>query len=330
MNLSVIEYRGNIVDKHSHIDAVILDRNFQPILACGDIDKYVVPRSSFKPFQACTIAALYEEAGIDISDDRLTLATASHGGMKCQIAVLQEWLEDINVSVDILECGSHPPTNPVVRRAMIAEGTSVSKIHNNNAGRHIAFVQLCQAMGYRITGYNDENHPVQQKFRSMYYQVYKNFVFDNSMGRCGDGSSIPLFTLSNFAKLALSFLPENRPAEYRPQIDRVIDLLTNNAAMISRSEDYFLTRIISAFTGDFCGKEGSNGVCFFVHIPTGFAGAFKVRDGSEQIVSVVLLNMLKHLQLIDKRKSELLNDLINPIVKSFSGSPVGHTTVVFN
>ena len=331
MNLSVIEYRGDVVDKHHYVDALIVGRDSRPIAIWGDAEKLVVPRSCIKPFHACSIVALYNSLDLKISNDRLALTTASHGGTERQVDILRKWLVDINIPEETLECGIHPPTNPIIRRKLLAEGSIISEIYHNSVGKHIALIQLCQAMGFKITGYNDVKHPVQQRLHDMFNQIYHQILgSSNNFGRCRDGSAIPLLTLHDLANLTMSFLPEYRPLDFNTQISRVLNVLTSDPALLSRSEDYFLTRIVNAFAGSLCAKEGSNGVCFFLHIPTGITGVFKVRDGAENVVGVILIQLLHRLNLVNEAITNSLVDISMPTEKSTTGTSLGHTVVIFD
>jgi L-asparaginase II len=109
--------------------------------ALGDVDTPVFPRSSNKPFQALGML----NAGLEISDDDLALACASHSGESGHVERALAVLAAAGLAEDDLHC----PPDP--RRAAM-----------NCSGKHAAMLTTCVQRGWPTATYTDPDHPLQR------------------------------------------------------------------------------------------------------------------------------------------------------------------------
>src|ERR687892_2832930 len=98
-------------------------------------------RSAAKPFQALPLA----RACVDLTEEELAIACASHGAAPEQVAAVEALLARSGSSEDDLECG---PENG-------------SRLRHNCSGKHAGMLALCRANGWRTEGYRLSEHPVQ-------------------------------------------------------------------------------------------------------------------------------------------------------------------------
>ena len=68
--------RSGFVEGHHYGSVVAIDADGSPVLAIGDVTSPVLPRSCNKPLQALAMV----RCGLDLHDELLALACASHSG----------------------------------------------------------------------------------------------------------------------------------------------------------------------------------------------------------------------------------------------------------
>ena len=87
--------RGGLVESVHVVDVVVLDPDGAVRVAAGTVDESMLPRSALKPAQAVAVL----EAGADLDDAELALASASHSGEDLHLAGVAALLRRHGLSV---------------------------------------------------------------------------------------------------------------------------------------------------------------------------------------------------------------------------------------
>jgi L-asparaginase II len=201
-------WRGGIIES-AHRGAAIVDVQGSLHTALGDIDRPIFPRSAIKVLQALPLVASGAADLLQLTDEELALACASHAGEERHARTAAAMLAKAGVDVDALECGTHWPYNETAARELARRGESPSALNNNCSGKHAGFVCLgCQLNGGRqnlrgfLTGYVKPDHAVMREV-SAALQAATGFDLSRS-ARGTDGCSIPTHAVP-LRHLALAF-----------------------------------------------------------------------------------------------------------------------------
>ena len=103
--------RSGFDESLHHGAVVVLGPDGELVRAFGDPDVAIYPRSSNKPMQARAMLDL----GLDIDDEQLALACASHDGTERHVAVVRRILAGAGLGEDAL---ANTPSLPLQQEAM--------------------------------------------------------------------------------------------------------------------------------------------------------------------------------------------------------------------
>ncbi len=151
MNPVLVEaLRGNAVESAHRGAFAVVDADGRIVLALGDIDRPVFPRSAVKLLQALPLVASGAAEALQLTDEELALACASHNGEPAHVATAAGMLAKAGGDAQLLECGAHWPYREAFQRELALRGEAPSALHNNCSGKHAGFVCLaCRRAGGR-------------------------------------------------------------------------------------------------------------------------------------------------------------------------------------
>ncbi len=154
--------RSGFVEGHHRGSVLALAADGSRVLALGDPDAAVFPRSSNKPMQAVGML----EAGLDLDGELLALACASHSGEPFHIEGVRRVLAAAGLDETALRTPPDWPVDEVERHALIAAGGQQAPILMNCSGKHAAMLATCVANGWPTDTYADADHPLQVALRA--------------------------------------------------------------------------------------------------------------------------------------------------------------------
>jgi L-asparaginase II len=267
--------RSGFDESFHHGAVVVLGPTGDLAFAAGDPDVAIYPRSSNKPMQAHAMLDL----GLDLDDEQLAVACASHDGTERHIAVVRRILAGAGLGEEAL---ANTPSLPLQQEAMeqlLATGGHRSSILMNCSGKHAAMVATCRHRGWSSDGYLDVDHPLQLAITARIADL-AGFVHHIGVDGCG----APAHVLS-LRDLALGFraLAVERGPVWRA--------MTGHPELVG-GDARTVTRVMSAIPGALA-KDGAQGVFAIAH-PDGWAAALKIADGQDRPVAVVLAAALAH------------------------------------
>ena len=170
---------------------VVATATGETVLAIGDTDAPVFPRSAIKPMQAIPLVASGAAETFGLTDAEIALACGSHVGSPLHVATAQSILKKIDLSCDALGCGVHWPLDSGETRALAASGEEPTDLHNNCSGKHCGFLAVGACRGLDVTGYTNASHPIMREVTDAISLLTGTTL--NEAEACVDGCAIPAF-----------------------------------------------------------------------------------------------------------------------------------------
>ena len=168
MNPVLVEaWRGPAVESVHRGRVAVVDASGSVVLALGDVDARVFPRSAIKVLQALPLVASGAAERFGLSDEELALACASHNGEPAHVATARSVLTKLGLDDSVLECGSHWPYLDTAVRAMAVAGEAPCPLHNNCSGKHAGMITTAVHLGEDPRGYVRRDHPVQRRVEAV-------------------------------------------------------------------------------------------------------------------------------------------------------------------
>jgi L-asparaginase II len=295
--------RSGLDESVHHGAGVALGPDGSASATVGDPDLVVYPRSCLKPLQAHAMVGL----GLDLPDDLLAVACASHDGAPEHLAAVRSILDRHRLDESDLANTPSEPYGSAARRAARAAGIAPTSLQQNCSGKHAAMLATCRVRGWSIDEYLEPDHPLQ---RGIVRGIESLGVVVHHIGVDGCGAPTHAMSLSDLAR-AFSVL-----AAPGSSISRA---MTNHPAMVAGP-----TRDITLWMQalpTLIAKEGAAGT-MAAALADGRAIAFKVADGSDVVRQAVLPAALRAVGLdVDEVAQDLVQRVAVPVLGH--GHPVG-------
>ncbi len=317
---------GRFVESRHRGAIALVDAFGETLFAVGDVKTPICPRSSLKPLQAL---AFIESGAIEafaLGDENVALSCASHSGQAAHVDAVTAWLDKIDCSADMLECGPHLPMHEPSATAMLRSGTEPTSVHNNCSGKHTGFLSLARQMGVDVAGYTKVDHPVQKLVAEVITEMVDFDVAAHLVGPDGchaPNYAMPLTALARgIARLGRPDTLSPERAEAAAAMRRAIRahplLLAGSARACS-----VLSPLIK---GEGFVKSGAEGVYIAALPHLGLGLALKIDDGGGRASQVVAANMLARLGAFEGDLQEIQHFLQTPVVNTRKEA-VGHISI---
>jgi len=321
---------GHVESQHAGALAIV-DTDARTVLALGDIERPIFPRSAVKLLQALPLVESGAAERYGLTDAELALACASHSGEPEHVATAAGVLAKAGLDMSALECGTHWPTRDPVLRGMLSRGETATPLHNNCSGKHAGFVcvacQLALAQGAEpaefARGYIRPEHPAMREITASLGAATGTDL--DRAPRGTDGCSIPTFGIPLRA-MALGFaragtghgLSAGRAAAAR----RLRQAIARQPFFVAGS-NRFDTRVMEAFGERVCCKVGAEGV-FCAALPElGLGVALKINDGAVRAAEAAMAAVIEALLEIDEAQAQLLYGYSRLPMHNWEGVLVG-------
>ncbi|ONI93046.1 asparaginase [Saccharothrix sp. ALI-22-I] len=274
-------WRGEFLESVHHGSVIALDRTGREVLTVGRPHDITYPRSSNKPIQALAML----RHGLDLQDELLALACASHSGEDFHIEGVHRILDAHGLDVNALQCTPDLPIGEDALRAHLAAGRTKAPKYMNCSGKHAAMLATCVLNGWSTHDYLDPTHPLQNAIRDTLEELAGERIGAEGVDGCG----APLFGIS-LTGLARAFSRLARAADGPEQ--RIAQAMNRYPEWVGGT-DRDVTKLMRAIPGAVA-KDGAEGV-YAIGLPTGEAVACKIADGSSRARAVVLVAALRRL-----------------------------------
>jgi L-asparaginase II len=278
--------RSGFVEGHHYGSVVALAADGSVDWSVGEVEAPVLPRSSNKPVQALAMV----EHGLDLPDDLLALACASHSGEQFHIDGVRRILAGAGLEESALRTPPDYPLDDDAREAVIRSGGGRSSILMNCSGKHAAMLATCVARGWDTATYLDADHPLQQAIVATFARLTGEPVTTIAVDGCG----APLLSAS-LTGLARAFATLARATE-GPEA-RVAQAIRRHPEFVSGStrDELRLHRAVPGLIG----KAGAESV-YAVALPDGRAWTLKTDDGAARVRPVLMAEALRRSGVLDE------------------------------
>ncbi|NDF93645.1 MAG: hypothetical protein EB122_03680 [Actinobacteria bacterium] len=270
--------RNDLVESIHSGHLLILGSDGREVLALGDLDQLIYPRSAVKSLQ--TAAML--RAGVKLNEQQIALACASHAGSTEHLSVVRSTLARVGLDESSLLNTADKPLGLLERAAWVGPPSPLAA---NCSGKHAAMVATCKTNNWDLASYKDPSHPLQLAIAN---------EFEISSGEeishiAVDGCGAPLFALS---LRALARAMRSLALSEDPIHKSVIRSCINNPVLVSginRLPTLLMQRVDGLFV-----KDGAESVMVMA-TSSGEVIVWKISDGSQRGAGELARVSLSHL-----------------------------------
>ena len=327
--------RGGITESFHRGALAIVDADGGVHSGLGDIERAIFARSAVKVLQALPLVESGAADSLQLSDEELALACASHGGEARHTSTSASMLAKAGVDARALECGAHWPYFEAATHALVLEGGKPSALHNNCSGKHAGFICLgCHMFGQTnagntdlrgfLGGYVKPEHPV---MREVTAAVQAATGFDLTRTAQGiDGCSIPTYAIP-LRNLAHAFARVATGVGLREGHARAAKRLREavaKAPLFVAGTGRFDSRVMSQFGARVFCKVGAEGVYCAALPELGLGVAIKMDDGNNaRGAEVVMAAVLEALLPLSDADAAFMSSMRHVVMKNWNGIEVG-------
>ena len=316
--------RGRGVDA-LHCGAIaVVDAEGKIVFSYGDVFKAFFMRSSAKPFQAMAVveSGAFEHYGFSLKE--LAIMCGSHGGTDNHVKTVKGILDKIGLDESYLKCGVHRPIDRKANKKLYEEGKLPTPLMHNCSGKHSGMLAIAKFKGWNLDDYWSEGHPVQALAKDM---VSRYAVVDESDIVTGvDGCSVVTFSLPLWR---YGYMYAKLSTDSSEAATLVKDAMANYPEMVSYKGS-FTTELMRAGRGRLIAKGGAEGLFTMGILDRGWGIAVKVYDGSSRALSVVVLEVLRQLGLLDGDAMGSLEEYAHIEIYNHRNMVVGSIVPVFD
>lgn len=278
--------RSGFVEGHHYGSIVALAADGSVDWSVGEVAAQVLPRSCNKPVQALAMV----ELGLDLPDDLLALACASHSGEAFHVEGVRRTLESAGLDESALRTPADYPLDDDAREAVVRAGGARTPILMNCSGKHAAMLATCVLRGWDTATYLDPAHPLQVAIADTFARLTGESIDTVAVDGCG----APLLStsLTGLAR-AFSTLASATDGPQR----RVADAIRRHPEYVSGTtrDELALHRAVPGLIG----KAGAES-CYAVALPDGRAWALKTDDGAARVRPVLMAEALRRSGVLDE------------------------------
>lgn len=312
--------RGRLIESWHHGAFLAVDTSGRTLLALGDVERAIYPRSATKPFQALPVITTGAASAYGLTASELAIACASHSGEPIHVATVRAMLGKAGLDESALRCGAHAPLSEDAFEALAACGGIPTPLCNNCSGKHAGMLLVCEHMHWPLDSYTSADHPLQLHIKSLIEQLCDTKL---DIDTCAvDGCSAPTWAMPLHA-LALGFARFGKPDNLTPDLADACRELREDCAhfpIMIAGTGRLATKVLSAFGEDIFIKAGAEGVYAGCLPGAGVGFALKIDDGARRAAELVAVRLLAALL---PEAQDKLNTLHPASLHNWRGLTVG-------
>ena len=317
-------WRGDAVESVHRGAWCLVDPAGRVLAGNGHWDSPFYARSSIKSLQALP---LFETGAVErfrFQDEEVALALASHSGEPCHTERVRATLERLDLTVDHLRCGAHPPTDDATRDALARRGEAPSALHNNCSGKHAGFLTLALHLAAPLGAYLDPASEGQRLVREALAAMTDTSAED--LVPAIDGCSAPTYRIplrglaTAFARVAN---PDGLAAARRDSCRRMVAVAGRHPVLIGGSKKRIDTDLLRACGGRLFPKIGAEAVHAIGAVGKDRGLAVKIDDGGPRALHALVLGLIEELDLASAGELDALRSWRDRTLSNHAGLPVG-------
>ncbi|MFN8831904.1 MAG: asparaginase [Labrys sp. (in: a-proteobacteria)] len=315
--------RGTRVES-AHTGAIaVSDPDGGLVLALGDTDRPIFPRSAVKAFQALPLIESGVAASLDLSDEEIALAVSSHGGEAAHVETARRMLARTGRDEAVLECGAHWPMFQRAANDLVQAGIRPSALHNNCSGKHAGFICLTCGEGGEPAGYVRADHPTMRMVMGAVSDMTGASMAPDGVGV--DGCSIPTQSAvlariaRGFARLATGqHVGPSRAAAFR----RIREAAAKAPFMVAGT-GRFCTEVMALLGPRAFVKTGAEGVYCAAFPDAGLGVALKCDDGATRAAEIMMAAMIARFVPMSPTQTAAFERFLRPEIRNWNGILTG-------
>lgn len=315
--------RGQAIESRHRGAFAVVDADRKTVLALGDVERPVFPRSAVKAFQALPLLESGAADRFGLTDQELALTISSHSGEGPHVETAAAILAKAGRDEACLECGAHWPMSREAERALAASGKTPTALYNNCSGKHSGFICLSCGLDEDPTGYIQPHHIVQREIRAAGEAMTGFRFLDEWTGT--DGCSIPTYAapLKNlawgFARLGTGQGLEPKRAEATRRLRKSAAahpfMVAGTRRLDTAAMDLFGERLFV--------KTGAEGVYCAALPEQGLGIALKADDGEVRAAQAILAGLIHRFLPMNDDERQKFDAIALPVLKNWNGIEVG-------
>jgi L-asparaginase II len=315
--------RGALVESAHRGAGAVVDADGRVVMAFGDAERAVYPRSAVKALQALPLIESGAADRLGLSGKEIALACASHSGGDDHVATARAMLAKAGYDERTLECGAHWPLGEDEARALARSGRTPTALHNNCSGKHAGFVCLSCAMGVDPKGYVAPDHPVQREVAASIEAMTGARLSEDMRGV--DGCAIPTYAVPlvalarGFARLATG---HGLSQERGKAVARIRAAVAAHPVTVA-GRGRFDTEMMSLLGPRVFSKSGAEGVACAALPESGLGLAVKADDGAGRAAQVMIAALIRRFGDLDEQTEARLAPFVSPRLSNWNGAGVG-------
>jgi len=315
--------RGERIESAHRGAGAVVEADGRIIMAFGDVERAVYPRSAVKALQALPLIESGAADRLGLSDEEIALACASHSGGEEHVATARAMLARAGRDERVLECGVHWPLGEAEGRALARSGRTPNALHNNCSGKHAGFVCLSCVMGVEPKGYVAPDHAVQREVAAAIAAATGARLSEDMRGV--DGCAIPAYAMPlialarGFARLGTG---EGLSAARRKAAARIRAAVAAHPLTVA-GKGRFDTEVMSLLGAIVFAKTGAEGVVCAALPGTGLGLAVKADDGAGRAAQVMMAALIRRFGGFDDETAARLQPFVAPRLLNWNGAEVG-------
>jgi len=318
--------RGARIESRHRGAVAVADAAGKAVLALGDVESPIFPRSAVKALQALILVETGAADACGFGDEELALACASHSGEPGHVAGVARMLAKTRLDASALACGAHWPLSQPATAALARSGEPTA-LHNNCSGKHAGFICDACAIGVGHIGYWKPDHPVQQQVRAALEDLSGAELSEDR--RAVDGCSVPTWAmpLQNLAHAFAKFGTGHRLAPERARAAARLRAACAQKPWHVAGTGRFCTEIMRLFGTRVFVKTGAEGVYCGALPELGLGVAIKCDDGAGRAAQAIMAALIAHFLPLSDAERVALTPFVQPTLRNWNGFEVGSVRV---
>jgi L-asparaginase II len=313
--------RGGLVESRHSGAVAVVDAAGKRVVALGDVERPVYPRSAVKALQALPLVETGAADLYGLGPEELALACASHSGEPGHVATATRMLKLAGLDTGALKCGAHWPIHQPSAHALARDASTAAAVHNNCSGKHAGFLCVACAIVADRAHYTEPAHPVQRLVKATLEGMTGTVL---SPDVCAvDGCSVPTWAMPlsalarGFARFAtgVGLAPERAKAAAR--LREACAAHPWHVAGTGR----FCTEIMQKLGERAFVKTGAEGVYCAALPRLGLGVAVKCDDGAGRAAEVMLTAML--VRFVPGIDRDAMQQYLCPTLRNWNGIATG-------
>ena len=322
-NPVLVEVRRGGLAESLHCGAVaVVDADGRRVLALGEVERPVYPRSAIKALQALPLVESGAADRYGFGAEELALACASHGGEPDHVATATRMLAAAGLDVPALKCGAHWPLHQPSAQALARSGAVATALHNNCSGKHAGFLCVACAINAEHGTYIEPDHPVQREVKAVLESLGGAAISEDACAV--DGCSVPTWAmpLDAIARAFARFGSGQGLAPARAKAAARLRAAVAEKPWHVAGTGRFCTEVMQALGDRLFVKTGAEGV-FCAALPAhGLGIAVKCDDGAGRAAEVMMAaTIARYLKAPTERAA--LERFVRPTLRNWNRTTVG-------